>query len=85
MDDPVPVGCTGTGLQGLPAIGAGLGQVEQQGGPEATDNPGLGDQHGSQAFGLAKEGCEAGAGDDGKHGSVGVVQARLARLIEILP
>jgi hypothetical protein len=29
---------------------------------------------------LAKEGCEAGAGDDGKHGSVGGVRARLARL-----
>jgi hypothetical protein len=34
---------------------------------------------------LAKEGCEAGAGDDGKHGSVGVVQARLARLNRSLP
>jgi hypothetical protein len=71
VDDPVPVGCPSASLEGLPAIGVGLSQVEQEGGPVAPDHPGALQEQLGDSLSIAQERSEAGGGKDGKHLSVG--------------
>lgn len=69
VNDTVAVGSLGTCLESTTAQAISLGQVEQQGSPEGSDHTGLGDQASSTRLSIAKEGSEAGGGDQLEHRS----------------
>lgn len=69
VGDAVATRSLGTCLEGTTALGIGLGEVQEQGGPESTDHTGLGDQTSSTRLSVTEEGSEAGGGDDGEHRS----------------
>ena len=71
VGDTVAVGSLGTCLQGTATLGAGLGEVEQEGGTVGTDHLGAVEQDLGNPLGVTHEGGEAGGGDQLDHGSRG--------------
>ena len=71
VGDAVAVGSLGTCLEGTATLGAGLGEVEQEGGTVGTDHLGAVEQDLSHPLGVTQEGSEAGGGNQLDHGSRG--------------